>query len=104
MKLGMEVGHTVPDGNPAPPPPKGHSPPQFSCRLWPNGWMNQDAIWYAGSPRSKPHCVRWEDSSPQKSEHIPQFSADICCDQKAGDIVLDGDSALPSKMGHSPQF
>jgi len=35
VKLGMEVGlgpgHMVLDGDPAPPPPKGHSPPNF----WP---------------------------------------------------------------------
>jgi len=33
MKLGVQVGlgpgHIVLDGNPAPPPPKGHSPTQF---------------------------------------------------------------------------
>ena len=33
MKLGMQVGlgpgHIVLDGDPAPPPPKGHSPPIF---------------------------------------------------------------------------
>ena len=44
MKLGVQAGlgsgHIVLDGNPAPPPPKGHSPPVFGpCLLWPNGWM-----------------------------------------------------------------
>jgi len=37
VKLGMQVGlgpgHIVLDGNPAPPPPKGHSPPQFSAHI-----------------------------------------------------------------------
>jgi len=32
---------TVLDGDPAPPPLKGHSPPIFGqCPLWPNSWMN----------------------------------------------------------------
>ena len=37
MPLGMEVvhgsGHIVLDGDPAPPPPKGYSPPQFSAHI-----------------------------------------------------------------------
>ena len=42
MPLGMEVGlgpgHVVLNGDPAPPPPKGHSPPIFGpYLLWPNG-------------------------------------------------------------------
>jgi len=32
--------------------------------LWPNGWMDQDATWYGGRPRPRPHCVRWGLSSP----------------------------------------
>jgi len=45
MALGMEVSlsprHIVLDGDPAPPPLKGHSPPIFGpCPLWPNGWMD----------------------------------------------------------------
>ena len=46
MKLGMQVGlrpgHIVLDGDPAPRPPKGHSP-QFSAHIC--GWMDQDAAW-----------------------------------------------------------
>jgi len=26
--------------------------------LWPNGWIDQDATWYGGRPRSGRHCVR----------------------------------------------
>jgi len=37
MKLNMQVdlgpGHTVLDGDPAPPPPKGYNPPQFSAHI-----------------------------------------------------------------------
>jgi len=58
MKLGMQAGlgpgYTVLDGNPAPPPPKGHSPPIFGpYMLWPSGWMDQDATWYGGRPRPR---------------------------------------------------
>jgi len=50
MKLGLQVGldpgHSVLDGDPAPPPPKGHSPPILvPYLLWPNGWMDQNATW-----------------------------------------------------------
>jgi len=49
MNLGMQVGlgpgHIVLDGDPAPPPPRGHSPhPIFGPYLLrPNGCMDQDA-------------------------------------------------------------
>jgi len=47
MKLGLRValgpGHIVLDGDPAPPPPEGHSP-QFSAHMLShNGWMDHDA-------------------------------------------------------------
>jgi len=45
MELGLGPGHIVPNGDPAPPPPKGHSPQLRLCPLWPNGWMDQDATW-----------------------------------------------------------
>jgi len=79
MPLGREVGlgpgDIVLDGDPAPPPKKGHSPPLFGpCVLWQNGWMNQDATWYEGRPRSSPHCVRCGPSlHPQKGAQLPTF-------------------------------
>jgi len=50
MNLGMQIdlgpGHTVLDGDPAPPSPKGHSPLIIGpYLLLPNGWMDQDATW-----------------------------------------------------------
>jgi len=37
-----EYGHIVLDGDPAPPSPKGHSPPIFGpCLLWSNGRPSQ---------------------------------------------------------------
>jgi len=64
MKLGTQVGlgpgHIVLDGNPAPPPPKGHSP-QFSAHIC---CMDQDATWYGGRPWLRRLCVRWGPRSP----------------------------------------
>ena len=50
MPLGRVVGlrpvDIVLDGDPAPLPQKGAGPPIFGpCLLWPNGWLDQDAIW-----------------------------------------------------------
>jgi len=74
--------------------------------LWPNGWMDYDATWYGSRSRSRP---------PQ---HIPQFSARVCCGQTAGwikmshgtevglgpdDIVLDGDLSERAEQPH-PAF
>ena len=70
MKLDMEValgpGHIVLDGGPSSPPPNRAQPrPIFGpCLLWPNGWMDQDATWYGGRPRPRPHGVRWGSSFP----------------------------------------
>ena len=47
-------------------------PPMFGlCLLWPNSWIDQDATWYGGRPRQRPHCVRWGPSSrgPHGKEH-----------------------------------
>jgi len=44
--------------------------------LWPKGSMDQDAIWYGGRPRPRPHCVRWGPSSPsppRKGAQQPQL-------------------------------
>jgi len=46
---------------------KGAQPPFFGpCLLWPNGWMDQDATWYGGRPRPRPHCARRGPSPPPK--------------------------------------
>ena len=68
MKLGVQVGlcpgHIVLDGNPAAPPPKGHSlHPIFGPYLLrPNGCMDQDATWYGARPQPRGLCVRWGPS------------------------------------------
>jgi len=73
MKLGMEVGlgpgHILSDGDPAPPPPKGHSP-QFSAHVC----CGQTAGWI------KMPLGREVGLGPD-------------------DIVLDGDPAPPPQKG-----
>ena len=71
MKFGMQVGlgpgHNVLDGDPAPAPPKGRSPPIFGPYLLrPNGCMDQDAIWYGARSQPRRLCVRWGPSPPPK--------------------------------------
>jgi len=45
MEVGLGPGHIVLEGDPAQLPKKGAQPPIFGpYRLWPNGWMDQDAI------------------------------------------------------------
>jgi len=56
MELGLGTGDFVFDVDLTQlPQKKGHSPhPIFGpCLLWPNGWMDQDATWYGGKPRSR---------------------------------------------------
>ena len=65
MLFGTEVGlglrDIVLDGDPAPPPLKGHSPLIFGqCSLWPNDWMDQDGTWNGGRPRRL--CDEWGPS------------------------------------------
>jgi len=78
MKLGTQVGldpgHFVLDGTQLPSPKKGAEPPIFGpCLLCPNGWMDQDATWYGGRPRPRPHCARWDPASPPKRGTAPNF-------------------------------
>jgi len=41
-EVGLSPGHIVLNGDPAPPPLKGHRPPIFDpCLLWPNGRPSQ---------------------------------------------------------------
>jgi len=60
--------------------------------FWPtsivNGRMDQDAIWYGGTSRPRPHCVRWEPSSPHKGHSSPYISAGVYCGQMAGWIKM----------------
>jgi len=114
-----QPGDFVLDGDLASSRKRGRSPSIFGpCLLRPNGWMDQDGTWRGGGPWSRPHCVTWGPSSPQKG-HSPQFSAHVYYGQTAvciriphgveiglslGDIVLNGDPAPPPLKGHSPNF
>jgi len=77
MKLGMQVGlgpgHIVLDRDPALPPPKGHSLPQFSAHICCH------------------QMVRWIK--------VP-FGREVGL--SPSNIVLDGDPALPPPYGHRP--
>jgi len=52
MKLGMQVGlgpgHTVLDGDPATPPPKGHSFPIFGPHIFVAKWLNGSRCHFVG--------------------------------------------------------
>jgi len=69
MKLGLQVGldpgHIVLDGDPAPPPAKRYSPNRIfgPYLLRPNGCMDQDASWYGARPQPRRLCVRWRPRS-----------------------------------------
>jgi len=118
MEVGLGSGHSVLDGDPA--SPKGAQPPIFGpCLLWPNGWMDQDAIWKGGRPWPRRHYVRWGPSCPKKGAHQPPSFRLMYCGQTVGwikmklamevgldsdHIVLDGDPAPPPQKGHSPNF
>jgi len=78
MSLGMEVGfgpgHIMLDGNQAPLTKKGAQPPIFGpCLLWPNGWMDQDAIWYDGIGIGSDSIVLDADPAPPQGAQLPIF-------------------------------
>jgi len=62
MRVGLGPGHIVLDGDPAPPPPKKHSP-KFLTHIC-CGCMDKDATWYGGRHRPTRLCVRWGPHSP----------------------------------------
>jgi len=79
MPLGTEVGlglrDIVFDVDPATPRKRANPPhPIFGlCLLWPNGWMDEDAAWYGGRPRPRPHCTRRGPSSRKRGTAAPFF-------------------------------
>ena len=75
IPLGTEVGldpdDIVLNGDQAPPENGAQQPPLLGpCLLWRNGWMDQDATWYGGRSRPRPHCVRW-GQPPGKGHSSP---------------------------------
>ena len=89
MKLGTQLGlgadHTVLDGDPAPPPKKGHMIPNFR------------PMSIVASPHSRPMCcgqtAGWIKMALGRGVGLGP-----------GHIVLDGDPALNLPTGHSTQF
>ena len=79
MSVGLGLGHSVLAGDPAHPPQKGAElPPIFGpFLLWSKGWMHQNATWYGGRPRPRPHCASWGPRSPQEGGTAPIFGTSI---------------------------
>jgi len=86
--------------------------------LWPNGWMDHDETWRGGRPRPRPHCVRWEPSSPKRAQPTNFWPMSVMAKWMDGlrchawyggkprsrrDFVLDGEAA-PLKGGTAPNF
>jgi len=87
MKLGMEVGlspgHIVLDGDPAPPPQKGHSP-QFLAHVCSGqmaGWIKMPVG--TEVDLSPDHIVLDGDPAPPESGTTapPSFGLGVYCDQ-----------------------
>jgi len=117
---GPRPGHIVLDGDPAPPPPKGHSPLQFSTHVYCGqtaGWMK--LVFGMVVSLSSGDFVLDGDpvAPPQKGDRDPKFSAHVYCGQTAGwikmplgtkvglspgDSVLDGDPAASPQGGGAP--
>jgi len=71
--------------------------------FWPNGWMDQDATWYGGGPRPRPHCVRWgPSSSPSKRGHSsPHLSAHVYCGQTVAHLSYTAELLLLGAVVYS---
>jgi len=121
-------GHIVFDGNPTLPLPlKGHSAPRPVFR--PVSVVTKRPAGCIKMPLSRDvdldpdSIVLYGTQLPSPRGHSPQFSTHVCYGQTAGwiklplatdrgtvglgpgDIVLDGDPAIPPKKGHStPTF
>jgi len=81
MKLGREVGlgpgYIELDADPASPPKRDTAPNFRPMAVVTNGFMDQDANWYGGRSRPRPHCVRWGPAPPGKGQSSPSFSAHV---------------------------
>jgi len=108
-QVGLGPGHIVLDGDPDPLSQRGTAPPPvfWPYLLWPNGSMDQDATWYVGRPRPRPHCARWGPGFPSQKRGIvpPIFGPFLLWPNSwmvglgPGNIVLDTDPASPPPRG-----
>ena len=83
--VGLSLGHTVLDGDPAPPPPKGHSPPIFGpyfCGQM-SAWIKISLGMELGLGPG--YFVLDGDpaplSLPKRGSGAPKFSAHVYCGQ-----------------------
>jgi len=113
IEAGLSPGDFVLDGDPAPSPKRGRSPPIFGpCLLRPNGCIDQDATWYGGRPRPRRHCVRWGPSpSPifgpcllWPNGWMHQDATWYGGTPRPKRQCVGWDPASPPLIGHSPQF
>jgi len=113
-------GHTALDGDPAPPPPKGHCA-QLSAHICYGqraGWIKMPLGMQVGLGPGD-FMLGIQLPSPKRRKSPPQFSAHVYCGLTAGWIkmalgmevrlgpghfVLDRDPAPLLKMGQRPQF
>ena len=74
MEVGLDPGHIVLDGDPAP-PKRGTAPNFRPMSVWPNGWMDQDATWYGGKRRLRDIVLFfiWGSSSQKGGHSTPTF-------------------------------
>jgi len=63
-----------------------------------HGWIDQDATWYGGRPRPRPHCVRWGSSLPKGSQPPYRNFQHVCCGQTVGWIKM----PLGTEVGLGP--
>ena len=91
MQVGLGPGHTVLDGDPAPPSQKGAEPPNFGphiCRGQMAGWIKTPLGREVGLSRNE--IVLDGDPAPpsQKGAELSKFSAHVYCGQTAGWIKM----------------
>jgi len=118
--VGLSLGDIVLDGDPAPPPLKGHSP-QFSANVrcdQTGGWTKMPLRMEVGLAQAT-LCSMGTQLPPPEKWHSPhtQLWAHVYCGQTAvwmktplgmevdlgpSNIVLDGDPALPAKGAQQP--
>jgi len=82
MEVGLDAGDFVLDRDRALPQKNGTAPVCGHCLLWPNGWMDKDAIWYRSRHRPRPNCVRRGPSSARErgtAAPPPHFSTYVYC-------------------------
>ena len=122
MRLGVQVGlghgYIALDGDPASPPPKGHSP-QFltNVRCGQTAGVTKMPLGMEVVLSPGDFVLDGDPVPSPKREQSPQFSAHFYCGQTAGcikmphgtevglgpdDVVLDGDPAPLPKKGEQP--